>query len=206
MKYVDKSVKYYADKLAARTPVPGGGSVAALLGVFGCGLLSMVANFTITKKAYNGYKDRAKKALKESEKLRAKLTDLVDRDIQAYEKLSMAFKRHKGNINKVQPPLKKAVTPPLMLCAYVHKAALVSLELAYVGGKPIISDVSVAICVLDGAFESALINIKANSRLIRDKKYVADKAHKYNQLHRDMKKIKADVLSQVRHRVYGESG
>ena len=61
MKYVDKSVKCYIDKLSAKTPAPGGGSVAALLGALGCGLLSMVANFTLAGKGFNGYKDRAKK-------------------------------------------------------------------------------------------------------------------------------------------------
>lgn len=206
MKYVNKSVKYYSDRLAASTPVPGGGSVAALLGVLGCGLLSMVANFTIAKKGYNGYKERAKKALRESERLRAKLTDLVDKDIQAYERLSKAFKRHKGDVNKVQAYLKKAVTPALKLCSYVHKAALLSLELAYVGNKPLLPDVDIAIHVLDGAFESALTNINVNSRLIRDKKYVSDKAYIYNRQYQDMKKIKAEVLSRIRLRIFGESG
>ena len=70
-------IKYYTDKLAAKTPAPGGGSVAAMLGVLGCGLLSMVANFTLVKKGFNGYKERAKKALKESESLRQKLTELI---------------------------------------------------------------------------------------------------------------------------------
>lgn len=206
MKYVDKSVRYFTNKLAAKTPAPGGGSVAALLGALGCGLLSMVANFTIAKKGYNGYKERAKKALRESERLKVRLTDLIDKDIQVYEKLSKAFKRYKGNISRIQSSLRKTTTTPLQVCSYVHKAALLSLELSYAGNKPLMPDVCVAIYTLDAAFESALINIKINSRLIRDKKYVVDITHKSNSLHRDLKSIKTEVLSRTRQRMFAEPG
>ena len=88
MKYQDKSLKYFIDTLAAKTPTPGGGSVAATLGALGCGLLCMVANYTLSSKGFNGYKERAQKALKKSDDLRKKLTDLIDKDIIAYEALS----------------------------------------------------------------------------------------------------------------------
>lgn len=206
MKYVNKSLKFYIDKLAAKTPVPGGGSVAALMGALGCGLLGMVANFTIARGGYNGYKERAKKVLKESKKLKAQLIDLIDKDIEAYEKLSRAFKRYKGNISRIQSSLKKATATPLRVCSYAHKAALLSLELAYVGNKPLIPDVCVAIHVLDAAFESALINIQINSRLIRDKKYIADKTNQSNSLEGDLKRVKTEVLSRAKQRMFGEPG
>ena len=76
MKYVDKSLRHYLSKLSAKVPAPGGGSASALLGALGCGLLCMVANYTLAKKAFNGYKERAKRVLKESEKVREKLTEL----------------------------------------------------------------------------------------------------------------------------------
>jgi len=94
MKFIDKSIRLYADKLAAKTPTPGGGSTAALLGVLGCALLSMVANFTLAGKGFNGYKERSQKALKKSENIREKMTDLIDKDIAAYENLSRAFKKY----------------------------------------------------------------------------------------------------------------
>lgn len=206
MKYVNKSIKYYIDELAAKTPVPGGGSVAALIGAVGCGLLSMVANFTVARGGYNGYKERAKKVLKESERLRAKLIDLIDKDTLIYEKLSKAFKKYKGNFSKIQPSLKKAVAAPLLVCSYTHKAAILSLELAFVGNKPLISDVCVAIHVLDAAFESALVNINVNSKFIRDKHYVAAKMLESNNLHRDLKKIKTEVLSRARDRMFSGAG
>lgn len=202
MRYIDKSIKYYADRLAAKTPTPGGGSVAATLGVLGCGLLSMVANFTLARKGFNGYKERAKRVLTASEKLRKKLLEMVDKDIEAYDRLSKAFKKHKNNPVRMAPVLKRAVGPPAKVCNYVYKAATLSLELTYVSSKPIVSDVSVAIYVLDAAFEAALINIKINLGYIRDKKYIIDKTQQYTSMHKDIKRLKAAILSKIKERMF----
>jgi len=169
MKYVDKSIKYYVDNLSAKTPTPGGGSVAALLGAVGCGLLCMVAHFTMDRDGYNGYKERARKVIEEVRRIKSQLLSLVDDDIEAYGRLSNALKRYKYNKLKVQPSLKKAVLPAAKVCLYTHKAAVGALELAYAGSKSLISDVSVAIYVLDAAFESALVNVNVNLRDIKDK-------------------------------------
>ena len=202
MKLVDKSIRYYSDRLAAKTPTPGGGSTAALIGVLGCGLLSMVANFTLAGKGFNGYKERSQKALKKSENIRKKLTDLIDKDVKAYENLSKALKRHKDNIVSLQPALKRAITPPSNVCNYVYKAATVALELAYVGNKNILSDVIVAIYTLDAAFESALANININLEHLRDKKYVISNTEKYRTLQREMKKLKTHILSKAQERMH----
>lgn len=203
MRYTEKSVKSFTDKLASKTPVPGGGSAAALVGALGCGLLSMVANFTLARKGFNGYKERAKKALRESEKIRHKLIDLVDKDIEAYEKLSKALKKAKSQHLNLDPVFKKAALPPVEICRYVHKAATISLELSYVGNKSIISDVYVAIYALDAAFESALVNAKLNLRYIKDKKYMLEKTHICGNLHKDIKRLKNEVISKTKDKMFG---
>jgi formiminotetrahydrofolate cyclodeaminase len=202
MKYIDNTVKQFSDKLAAKEPVPGGGSTAALLGVLGCGLLSMVANFTLAKKSFNGYKERAKKAAKQTEALRKKMLELIDKDIKAYEKLSKSLKKNKDNMASLGPAFKKAVTPPLKVCQYAHKAAGMALELSYVGNKSIISDVTAAIYVLDAAFEAALVNININLKYVREKKYVLEKTNNITFLHKDIKRLKTTVISKTRERMF----
>ncbi|MFH1867426.1 MAG: cyclodeaminase/cyclohydrolase family protein [Candidatus Omnitrophota bacterium] len=202
MKYADKSVKIFLDNLAAKTPVPGGGSVAALTGALGCGLLSMVANFTMAKEGFNGYKERAKKALKSSEGLRRKLLDLVDKDIQAYEKLSKALKMNKTKHVNLEPVFKKAVLPPVEVCLYTHKAATISLELSYAGNKSIVSDVYAAMYALDAAFDSALVNVRLNLKYIKDKKFVTEKSDICNSLHKDIKRLKTEVTSKAKERMF----
>ncbi len=201
MNFADKSIKFYSDKLASKSPAPGGGSTAAVIGMLGCGLLSMVANFTLAGKGFNGYKERSQKALKKSENIRKKLLLLIDKDVKAYQNLSKASKKHKDNIVRLQPALKRAITPPADICNYTYKATVVALELAYVGSKNILSDVVVAVYALDAAFESALENININLKDVKDKKYSVRITEKNRVLHREIKQLKTNILSKARERM-----
>jgi methenyltetrahydrofolate cyclohydrolase len=200
-KFADKSLICYLDCLAEKAPVPGGGSVSALVASLGCGLLSMVANFTLSDKGINGYKDRAKKALKNSERLRKRLINIIDEDARAYKRLSKAFKKYSKETDIFQKALKAAIVPPSKVCDYSHKAALAALELSYVGKKTILSDVAAAMHNLDAAFETGLINIKVNLRYVKNKSYAVNKVQLYTSLQKDIKQIKIKTLSIVRERM-----
>ena len=52
MLFIEKSLKDYVAEVASGAPVPGGGSVAALVGSLGAALTSMVGNLTIGRKGY----------------------------------------------------------------------------------------------------------------------------------------------------------
>jgi len=197
-----KSLKYFIDRLAAKTPAPGGGSVAAALGALGCGLLCMVANYTLAGKGFNGYKERAKEALKKSDDLRKKLTELIDKDIIAYEALSKSLKANKDNQAKLLTSYKRAAMPPFKMCRFIHKAAICALELSFVSNKYIISDVAVAIYALDAAFEAALVNVNMNLKYIKDKKFTTEKTQVCSELHKDIKRLKTQVLPRTRERMH----
>jgi methenyltetrahydrofolate cyclohydrolase len=201
MSYLDKSLKSYLDSLAGKAAVPGGGSASALVGSLGCGLLSMVANFTLSDKGFNGYKERSKKALKMSEYLRKKFMLIIDEDAKVYKRLSIAFKKNAKNSSVFQRALKAAIVSPSRVCDYSYKAAMAALELSYVGKKAILSDVVSAIHNLDAAFESGLVNIYVNIRYVKNKTYASNKADKYKSLQRDMKQIKNKVLSITQERM-----
>ncbi|MFB0526548.1 MAG: cyclodeaminase/cyclohydrolase family protein, partial [bacterium] len=90
--YRSERLEKYVDDLAAKLPAPGGGSVVALVGALGVGLLSMVSNFTLGKEKYKQSEEEIKKILDRSEDLRKRLTELVDEDIRVYDKVSGAYK------------------------------------------------------------------------------------------------------------------
>jgi methenyltetrahydrofolate cyclohydrolase len=201
MEYSDKSIRIYLKDLASRRPVPGGGSSAAIMGALGCGLISMVAHFTLSDKGINGYKNRTRRVLKKSEFLCEKLTLLIDKDIRAYEKLSKAFKKQNSIAMGLQSALKGAIITPCRICDYSHQAAGLALEISYVGKKSILSDVIVAIHALDAAFESGFVNIKVNIKYLKDKAYAVEKNRKYMSLQRDMKNLKTQILSKAGERM-----
>ena len=51
-KIKNQTVQEFLDDLVSKTPAPGGGSVAALMGATAASLVSMVCNLTIGKKKY----------------------------------------------------------------------------------------------------------------------------------------------------------
>jgi len=100
--YRNKTIDEYLRDVAARKPAPGGGSVAALTGALGAGLLSMVAHYTIGKDKYKEVEEVAKKALIEAESLRETLTKLLDEDVTVYKKYSEVVKTGRSPLRNMQ--------------------------------------------------------------------------------------------------------
>lgn len=92
MKLVEMTVNGYLDVLKSNAPAPGGGSVSALAGAQGAGLIAMVADLTIGKEKYADYEEGCKAAREEALRLYEELKDGVDKDTEAFNKVSAAYK------------------------------------------------------------------------------------------------------------------
>src|SRR6266404_1951603 len=86
------SVETFLDDLASAAPTPGGGSAAAIMGAMGAALVSMVCNVTLGKKGQEQAAAEMQAVHAESERLRARLTAMVDEDIAAFDGLMAAYK------------------------------------------------------------------------------------------------------------------
>jgi len=169
-KYVNRTLRKYLDDLAAKKPAPGGGSAAALVGATAVALLSMVANFTIGKPKYRKFQKDIKKSLKESEKIRKKLLELVDLDVITYNKVA---RNKKKSLTIYQKSLKEATIVPVKITELSFQALKLCPVLARKGNKYLISDVHVAKSLLGAAIKSAIVNVKINLPYIKDKKFVS---------------------------------
>lgn len=96
MKLVDMTVKNYLDVLKSEAPAPGGGSVSALSAAQGAGLVAMVCDLTIPKEKYAEYKDLCQQVKAEILEVFDELVIGIDKDTEAYNKVSAAFKLPKG--------------------------------------------------------------------------------------------------------------
>ena len=83
----------YLDKLAARSPIPGGGSAAALVGALGISLLSMVGRYLAQHKSAPTSRRKISNILKFTEKTRAALRRLMNEDETAYSKIAKGIKK-----------------------------------------------------------------------------------------------------------------
>lgn len=95
MKLVEMTVKDYLDVLKSDAPAPGGGSVSALSAAQGVGLVCMVADLTIGKEKYAEWQEVCISAKEEAVDLYEKLVAAIDKDTEAFNQVSAAFKMPK---------------------------------------------------------------------------------------------------------------
>ena len=173
------TIKGFLSELASSSPAPGGGSVAALAGALGTALSSMVCNLTIGKEKYTDVQDEIKDVLKKSENLRRELTELIDKDTEAFNDVIKAFRMPKETENQkekrskaIQKGYKTAAKVPLETAKTCEKILDVSMIVAEKGNKNSITDAAVSALMAQAGVHSAILNVKINLSSIKDKEFI----------------------------------
>ena len=197
--YGKETINKYLKELASKSPIPGGGSAAALVGAVGAALLSKVANFTIGKEKYRGVEDEMKDVLNCAEALRGEFMKLCSDDAKVYKKLSKVFKMPKGEARakKLKVALKEAMQVPFEVCQTVSKAFRLCLSLCKKGNKNLITDVGDAALMLDCAFGSALLNVEINLKSIKDGALTHAVRENLMSMREEINKIDQEVAKEV---------
>ncbi len=198
----EKSLNNYLNKLASKSPTPGGGSAAALLGALAAGLVSMVANFTLGKPEYKTEEKSVGRILERAEKLRERLSRLTDEDCLAYRKISDTYHLPKGEErNKVmQKALCQASRVPFEVANLSSKLLKLNQDLVKKGNRNLISDVGVSVIFALAALETAALNVEINLAGIKNQKFVTQKRKKISCLLKEGRKIEKDVKKEVKKR------
>ncbi|HIU43240.1 MAG TPA: cyclodeaminase/cyclohydrolase family protein [Candidatus Ventrousia excrementavium] len=92
MELTAMTVSQYLDVLASDAPAPGGGSASALCGAQGAGLVAMVAGLTVGRAKYADFEQDCRKAAEEAGRLQKELVASIDRDTEAFNRVSAAMK------------------------------------------------------------------------------------------------------------------
>lgn len=188
MKLIDMQVKEYLDVLKSDAPAPGGGSVSALAGAQGAALFMMVADLTIGKEKYADCQEVCKAAKEKGAALYEELTAAVDKDTEAFNLVSAAFKMPK-NTDEEKAARKQAIADGTLVATEVPFR---TMQLGYEGlmtAKTMIgksnpnaaSDLGVAILNLTGCIKGAWLNVKINLPGVKDEakaKYYAEEGQK----------------------------
>ena len=112
----ETSCRAFAEALASKAPVPGGGGASALAGSLGAALCSMVGNYTLGKPKYAAVEADVRAILEEAERLRTRLLNLVKEDAAAFAPLSRAYgipKDDPGRGEIMEQCLRDAAAPPM---------------------------------------------------------------------------------------------
>lgn len=207
---LDQPVRQFLAELASNAPAPGGGSVAALTGAMAAGLLTMVCDLTIGKKAYASFEGEARSIRVRAEALRAELQSFLQADVEVFSSLMDAYKLPKATENEVarrkdaiQLATRAATEVPLQSAQAA--AALLPLcgPLARQGSRNAVSDVGVAAQLIRAAVPSALLNVDINLPVLEDAQFARDTRDAAASLTNGLERQVDEILALVRERIAG---
>jgi glutamate formiminotransferase/formiminotetrahydrofolate cyclodeaminase len=166
------------DNLASNSPTPGGGSVAALTGAMGAALVSMVSNLTLNKEKYKDVQSQIEDLLRNSERLRLEMQNLIQKDIDVFGSLSLVYKMPKNTdaekaarTQKMQEVLKAACQVPFEIGLKSLDIAKLAQTAAEIGNSAAVSDAGVAVLLAYACAQSAALNVKININSIKDTQF-----------------------------------
>jgi len=200
----DKNIKEFLNETASSSPVPGGGSVAALSAGLAAALTAMVANLTIGKKGYEGLEEEMENIAKEAEMYKEKFIEYIDKDSESFNQVMAAFKLPKETeeekeIRKemIQRSYKAAALVPLEVAREGLKIMDIIETVVVKGNKNAVTDGAVAAMMARTATLSALYNVKINLGSIKDAEFVENIGKEVQEIEDKITKIEKDILEKV---------
>ena len=172
----NKSLTQFAQLSASKAPVPGGGGVSAAVGALAASLGEMVTNLTIGKEKYILYTVELNDIRKELGILRENLLDCINKDAEAFEPLSAAYKMPKDDPEyetRMEECLRTAADSPYLILKYTTRIIDLDERLAVIGSKISVSDAATSVMLAHGVLYGAYINIIVNTNLMKDKDYAS---------------------------------
>ena len=208
-KYVDMSMTKFAEELASKKSMPGGGSVAAYALTLSNSLASMVANFTTGKKKYAEFEEDIQNILEKTRLISKKAIAMVDEDAEAFLPLAAVYKmpaeseeEKRSKDIEMQKCLKNAAIVPMNLLRLSLEVLDLHEELLIKGSKMLISDVGVGVQMLKASALSAKLNVLINIKDIKDCEFVDKMSSEMDRLIEEITercdKIYGVVLEDVR--------
>lgn len=190
----------YLMSVAASTPTPGGGSVAALSGALGSALLHMVCELTIPKSKDESLiklRDRLKYTILEFMNLGREDAASFDYVMKAY-KLPKNTADEKGiRAKQIDEALKGATEVPYKVMTKALETLKNGRMVAEQGIANAISDVGVAAYSLNAAFFGARLNVIINLGSLKDEKFKRDYKGKVADLEASFSKELQEVTNMV---------
>lgn len=175
MQLADMTTKDYLKLLASDAPAPGGGSVSALSAAQGAALTAMVCDLTIPKEKYAAFRETCEQVRRDILSVLDELIVAIDKDTEAYNKVSAAFKMPKDTeeqkvarsaaIREATVEATKVPYRTMELCL----AGLSITQRAVGRSNPnAASDLGVAALNLLAGLKGAYLNVKINLPGIKD--------------------------------------
>ncbi len=197
----DHTLVQFSDVTAGSDPVPGGGSVSALAGAISASLAKMVANLTIGRKKYAEVEGEMIEVAAKAEEIRQHLLLAIDRDSDAYNLVSEAFKMPKETdeekairSEKIQEATKVAALVPMEVAKTTYELIPLIEAVVMKGNQNAITDGCIAMMNCRLGVLGALLNVRINLGGLKDEAFVKELAADCERLEKDITDIEHRLL------------
>lgn len=170
-------VEPFIEKLAAPTPVPGGGSASAAAGAMAAALGHMVASMSRGKKNHLQFESELSAAIARLAQLREELKSAIEADAESYGAVVQAHRAAKESKNgeaAILLALKGATNVPLAVAEKSRDVVSILESLRPMTNPKMASDISVGVALAKAAMEGALANVAINLESVNDKQFVSE--------------------------------
>lgn len=175
-RFMELSCEEFAERLAARTSVPGGGGACALAGALAAALCSMVGSFTIGKARFADVEDEVAGLMDEAEDVRFRLLELIEEDASGFSPLIEAYALPKGAPGRdeaIEEAKEGACMAPLAMMGECCRAITLLERMGQIGTPTLASDVVTGALLALAALEGAGVNVSVNTAALRDRQQAA---------------------------------
>lgn len=178
MQYTKLSCSEFAERLASKDAVPGGGGASALTAALAAALSNMVGSLTVGKKKYAAVEEELSGLMEKLGVLREELLGLVEEDARSFEPLSKAYglpketeeeKRYKDEV--MEKCLHDAAQVPLDIMRKIAEIVPMARIFADKGSVIAVSDAGVSAALCSAAMRSAALNVYINTKMMKDRAY-----------------------------------
>lgn len=207
-KLVDLSLSGFSNETLSESPAPGGGSVAAYVGVLGAALGSMVANLSAHKRGWDDRWEEFSNWAEKGKQYHDRLLKLVDEDTAAFNAIMDAFGLPKNNDQEkkqrsaaIQAATKQAIEVPFEVMQTAFKSLEVIEAMATIGNPNSLSDAGVGALCARTAVYGAYLNVRINSGELADKTYAAEILTKAVHLLQETLAKETEILNLIESRI-----
>ena len=174
----------FVDLLASDAPAPGGGSAAALEGALGAALTAMVGGLTTvgqSKEKYAEYQEFVVESQKKAADLKLRFVDVMDRDTDAFNVVSAAFRMPKSTDEEkaarsaaIQKGLEACTATPFEMMELATETLELTASLLGKTNDSAASDLGVSALSMRAAIQGAWLNVLINIGSLKNKELAED--------------------------------
>ncbi len=175
---INLSAEKLAQETASESMAPGGGSISAYVGTLGVSLGTMVANLSANKSGWEEKVDIFSSWAEKGQAVQKELLFLVDEDTRSFNHIIDAIRMPKDTPNEnairldaIEKASKYAAEVPFKVMETAYKAYELLKAMQEIGNPASITDAGVgALCCMT-AIEGAYMNVRINTKDLKDKPF-----------------------------------